>query len=143
MKKRMLALLLALCCTGGSMTAALAVDTVEEASDPNKVVAFSEDDDPLAHTNREEDLHETVFDGTMATEYAASTYSYVSPFNSKSYRVPDGYNIYNGIDVAKYQGDINWNKVKMPALILLSSVSAIAATVQAVVLQKIRTMPLT
>ncbi|MDO5784078.1 MAG: GH25 family lysozyme [Eubacteriales bacterium] len=112
MKKRMLALLLALCCTGGSMTAALAVDATEEVSDPNKVVAFSEADDPLAHCNRGEDLQETVFDGTMAAEYAASTYSYVSPFNGKSYQVPDGYNVYNGIDVAKYQGDINWTKVK-------------------------------
>lgn len=112
MKKRMLALLLALCCTGGSMTAALAVDAAEGVSDPNKVVAFSEEDDPLAHTNREEDTHESVFDGTLARESAASTYSYVSPFNKKSYRVPDGYNVYNGIDVAKYQGDINWKKAK-------------------------------
>lgn len=38
-----------------------------------------------------------------------------SPFTSSTYTHNDifkNYNIYNGIDVSKYNGDINWDKVK-------------------------------
>ena len=38
-----------------------------------------------------------------------------SPFTSSTYthnNIFKNYNIYNGIDVSKYNGDINWDKVK-------------------------------
>ena len=46
-----------------------------------------------------------------------------SPFTSSTYTHNDifkNYNIYNGIDVSKYNGDINWDKVKKDGVDFLS-----------------------
>ena len=60
-----------------------------------------------------------------------------SPFTSSTYTHNDifkNYNIYNGIDVSKYNGDINWDKVKRTVSILSLSVSVTEDTENPVLL---------
>jgi len=81
--KRLLAALLS-CCICGSVTAFAAQPHTEPVS----------------------------YDSDVFSKVFASTVSQYSHFTGQNYTLPDGYNVYHGIDVSKWTGAIDWNAVK-------------------------------
>lgn len=109
MKKRVLSLLLSCCCLCGTLAPALAAD-IPEVADPDKVVPYSEEEDPLTAQKRGDSV-----EFTPPELYANNSSGKVAQYSfmtDKTYQVPKGYNVFHGIDVSKWEGDINWNAVK-------------------------------
>ena len=109
MKKRLLSLLLAVGCLSVALTPALAAPQVGTA-DPDLVLPYSEEEDPLADGNHlrsglsgsDSEIFDKVFGAKI---------SYVSSYTGKTYYVPSDCKVYDGIDVSKWEGTINWSRV--------------------------------
>lgn len=102
MKKRLISLVLALCCTAGSLPSVLAADTIqttEPATIPSVQSAQSAD-----ASLSDEDVFSKIFANNKTALY--------SKYTQLTYQVPSGYNVAHGIDVSKWNYDINWTKVK-------------------------------
>ncbi|MCD8356798.1 MAG: S-layer homology domain-containing protein [Clostridia bacterium] len=114
MKKRLLSLLLSVCCVGGSLIPALAVDATAstEVTDPTLVLPYCESEDPLSAKDHTRSADSASSDNTIFEKiYGSSKSSRYSGFTNKTYTIPSGYNVYDGIDVSKWDGNINWTKV--------------------------------
>lgn len=110
MKKQLISLLLAAGCLSVSLTPAFAAPQVE-TSDPDLVLPYSEAEDPLAGGNH---LRSEQFgsDSEIFEKVFGEKISRVSNFTDKTYYVPSDCNIYDGIDVSKWEDTINWTRVK-------------------------------
>ncbi len=123
MKKRLFSLLLAAALAGSAVPVG-AVDlaeedsqsilVVEEADSADTAMALSEEDsqDPEAYRathrmTRPEEEQEVRLDGVRAL--AGTTIS--SIYTNKTYRVPTGVEVTQGLDVSKWDDVINWSKV--------------------------------
>lgn len=126
MKKRILTLLLALCCAGSSAATALAANAADspQVEDSQSIIVNAPDeDDPQNYRALHKIIDESIFgdlDGSISKEFGVNgtenKVSYLSPFNNALYQVPESYNVYDGIDVSYHNGyllgtSINWKKV--------------------------------
>lgn len=108
MKKRLLAAFLAFTFCGSALTA-LAIESTEPIN-PDTVAAYSEAEDPLT-SQKKGDLVEYTPPEFNSDKAAGKTAQY-SFLTGETYQVPSGYNVFHGIDVSKWEDDINWSKVK-------------------------------
>lgn len=109
MKKRLLAALLAFAFTCGSVLTALAVESTETIQ-PDTVAPYSEAEDPLASPKKGDMVEYTPPElNSKNTAGKVEQYSFLT---GKTYQVPADYNVFHGIDVSKWEGDINWTQVK-------------------------------
>lgn len=118
-KKRWIAALLALCCTF-SMVPAMAADT-EENIDPmaKPRSEWTESDDYTADNDTFQSNMRVRGDEVISRSWWTSPYPIYSNKSSggsdwltRSYQLPEGYNVYHGIDVSKWNNSIDWNKAK-------------------------------
>lgn len=110
MKKRLLSLLLAVGCLSVSLTPAFAAPQVG-TSDPDLVLPYSEAEDPLADGNHLRSA-QSGSDSGIFDKVFGEKISRVSNFTDKTYDVPSDINVYDGIDVSKWEDTINWTRVK-------------------------------
>lgn len=110
MKKTLLAAMLAFTLTCGSALAAMAVDSTQTIA-PDTVAPYSEAEDPLANQQKSNWAGYSSPDSD-SNAYSAGKVSQYSFLTQKTYQIPSGYNVFHGIDVSKWEGSINWSKVK-------------------------------
>lgn len=110
MKKQLLSLLLAVGCFSVSLTPALAAPQMEN-TDPNLVLPYAEEEDPLAKGNHQ---RSDIFgsDNEIFDKVFGQKISYFSKYTDRTYSIPSDRNVYDGIDVSKWEGSINWPRVK-------------------------------
>ncbi|MDO4174394.1 MAG: GH25 family lysozyme [Eubacteriales bacterium] len=111
MKKKFLSLLLVACMAVSAAPSVLAADRTQ-AADPDRVIPYSEEEDPMADPDfRGRD--DTADTGDLISKnVGAGKTSYYSKYTERTYAVPEGYEIETGVDVSKWNGDIDWEKVK-------------------------------
>lgn len=111
MKKTLIAGLLSVFCLCGAILPALASDT-PQVTDANKVVPYSEAEDPLANRSQR-NADASASDAPMLhANNDSGKSSHYSPFTDNTYSVPSGYHVFDGIDVSKWNEDIDWDAVK-------------------------------
>lgn len=110
MKKQLLSLLLAFGCLSASLTPALAASQVG-TTDPDLVLPYSEEEDPLADGNH---LRSGLSGSNNETFYQVfgAKISQYSKYTKQNYYVSSNYKVYDGIDISKWDGSINWSRVK-------------------------------
>ncbi len=108
MKKRVLSLLLCFCFLCSAASLAADIDTVE-VTDTNTVVPYSEENDPLTASKSGDSV--TYTPPQLYANNSSGKESVYSFLTDATYQVPSGYNIFNGIDISKWEGSIDWNAV--------------------------------